>query len=395
MRHRFRTRPPPACQCAGPRAELRDRHEDGHRLHHPSCGGWAPGCGCAAARCSGGGIGPRAWILNAQVPGGYPRLDPDRHLAEIAAAEGLSGPGAGLMTAAEVAAYTTGRDGGVTATVTTGLGVRGWAAAPEPRPRAPGLPVPSPGVRGRRNRDPLAAAPGGGRGLRGRGFGGRRPAPYAEARGHGRGDTAVAAGRVRGDLGGGHQPGTRAAEPFGGGDLREMAVRVEAGIAAGTWALRIQARGPMPPPSTALLHTRTPGPRHTRWWRRWPSSCRSRSSARGPAHWAGRWTRTESMAHPWWLGGTGSGPSSRGRRAPPIICGARTHSPDWPNRVTGRRAPPYGASRVPGASGGPSAGWPGGCTVQPGEARWKPDVPHLVEPPTGRAQRGGFGYGSR
>lgn len=79
----------------------------------------------------GGGIGPRAWILNAQVPGGYPRLDPDRHLAEIATAEGLTGPGAGLMTAADVAAYTTGHDGGATATVTAGLGVRGWAAAPD------------------------------------------------------------------------------------------------------------------------------------------------------------------------------------------------------------------------------------------------------------------------
>ncbi|MFD5679347.1 adenosylcobinamide amidohydrolase [Streptomyces bacillaris] len=117
-------------QCAGPRAELRDRHEDGHHLHLLV---WrlGPGVRVCSSAVLGGGIGPRAWILNAQVPGGYPRLDPDRHLAEIAAAEGLTGPGAGLMTAAEVAAYTTGRDGGVTATVTTGLGVRGWAAAPE------------------------------------------------------------------------------------------------------------------------------------------------------------------------------------------------------------------------------------------------------------------------
>ncbi|MEU3976632.1 adenosylcobinamide amidohydrolase [Streptomyces bacillaris] len=117
-------------QCAGPRAELRDRHEDGHHLHHLV---WrlGPGVRVCSSAVLGGGIGPRAWILNAQVPGGYPRLDPDRHLAEIAAAEGLTGPGAGLMTAAEVAAYTTGHDGGVTATVTTGLGVRGWAAAPE------------------------------------------------------------------------------------------------------------------------------------------------------------------------------------------------------------------------------------------------------------------------
>ncbi|TYR65603.1 adenosylcobinamide amidohydrolase [Streptomyces parvus] len=113
-----------------PRADLRDRHEDGQRLHHLV---WRLGQGvrvCSSA-VLGGGIGPRAWILNAQVPGGYPRLDPDRHLAEIAAAEGLTGPGAGLMTAADVAAYTTARDGGVTATVTAGLGVRGWAAAPE------------------------------------------------------------------------------------------------------------------------------------------------------------------------------------------------------------------------------------------------------------------------
>ncbi|MET8661314.1 MULTISPECIES: adenosylcobinamide amidohydrolase [Streptomyces] len=112
------------------RGELRDRHEDGHRLHHLV---WrlGPGLRVCSSAVLGGGIGTRAWILNAQVPGGYPRLDPDRHLAEIAAAEGLTGPGAGLMTAADVAAYTTGQDGGVTATVTAGLGVRGWAAAPE------------------------------------------------------------------------------------------------------------------------------------------------------------------------------------------------------------------------------------------------------------------------
>lgn len=117
-------------QRGGPRADLRDRNEDGHHLHHLV---WrlGPGVRVCSSAVLGGGIGPRAWILNAQVPGGYPRLDPDRHLAEIAAAEGLTGPGAGLMTAADVAAYTSAHDGGVTATVTTGLGVRGWAAAPD------------------------------------------------------------------------------------------------------------------------------------------------------------------------------------------------------------------------------------------------------------------------
>ncbi|MGW7395130.1 adenosylcobinamide amidohydrolase [Streptomyces cyaneofuscatus] len=121
------------------RGELRDRHEDGHHLHHLV---WrlGPGVRVCSSAVLGGGIGPRAWILNAQVPGGYPRLDPDRHLAEIAASEGLTGPGAGLMTAADVAAYTTGHDGGVTATVTTGLGVRGWAAVPESATRTPHRP---------------------------------------------------------------------------------------------------------------------------------------------------------------------------------------------------------------------------------------------------------------
>lgn len=78
----------------------------------------------------GGGIGPRAWILNAQVPGGYPRMDPEDHLAAIAVDEGLAGPGVGLMTAADVTARTTAAEADVTATVTAGLGVRGWAAAP-------------------------------------------------------------------------------------------------------------------------------------------------------------------------------------------------------------------------------------------------------------------------
>ncbi|MFD5203013.1 adenosylcobinamide amidohydrolase [Streptomyces sp. NPDC058375] len=132
-----RLRPP--AQRGEPRADLRDRHEDGHHLHHLV---WrlGPGVRVCSSAVLGGGIGPRAWILNAQVPGGYPRLDPDRHLAEIAAAEGLTGPGAGLMTAADVAAYTTAHDGGVTATVTAGLGVRGWAAAPELSADVPAAP---------------------------------------------------------------------------------------------------------------------------------------------------------------------------------------------------------------------------------------------------------------
>ncbi|MCX4774654.1 adenosylcobinamide amidohydrolase [Streptomyces sp. NBC_01260] len=121
------------------RGELLARHEDGVDLHHLV---WrlGPGWRVCSSAVLGGGIGPRDWILNAQVPGGYPRMDPDRHLAEIAAAEHLSGPGAGLMTAADVTAYTVAADEGVTATATCGLGVRGWAAAPAEDAGAPPRP---------------------------------------------------------------------------------------------------------------------------------------------------------------------------------------------------------------------------------------------------------------
>ncbi|MFG3137513.1 adenosylcobinamide amidohydrolase [Streptomyces sp. NPDC048211] len=110
------------------RGELLARREEGRELHHLV---WrlGPGWRVCSSAVLGGGIGPRDWILNAQVPGGYPRMDPDRHLAEIAEAERLSGPGAGLMTAADVTAYAVAADQGVTATATCGLGVRGWAAA--------------------------------------------------------------------------------------------------------------------------------------------------------------------------------------------------------------------------------------------------------------------------
>src|SRR5690348_12920255 len=61
----------------------------------------------------GGGIGERRWIVNATVSAGYARMDPDRHLAELAGGLGLSGPGAGLLTAVDVRAATAAGDGGV------------------------------------------------------------------------------------------------------------------------------------------------------------------------------------------------------------------------------------------------------------------------------------------
>ncbi|MCW2912719.1 MAG: adenosylcobinamide amidohydrolase [Actinomycetia bacterium] len=78
----------------------------------------------------GGGIGPASWVLNAQVPGGYSRLDPVAHLSELADDFGLSGPGVGMLTAAAVERLVTRSDEGAEVTATVGLRVPTWAAAP-------------------------------------------------------------------------------------------------------------------------------------------------------------------------------------------------------------------------------------------------------------------------
>ncbi len=77
----------------------------------------------------GGGIGPCEWVLNASVPMSYDRDDPAVHLAEIAAALGLSGPGVGLLTGVDVADVVTGSEGGVRLWATVGLGAPIQAAA--------------------------------------------------------------------------------------------------------------------------------------------------------------------------------------------------------------------------------------------------------------------------
>lgn len=95
---------------------------------------WTPGPGwrMVSSAVLGGGWGERRWVLNAQVPPGYRRTDAAAHLAGLAAGAGVTGPGVGLMTAAEVADRSFAEDGGVQALVTAGIGVHGWAAAPGP-----------------------------------------------------------------------------------------------------------------------------------------------------------------------------------------------------------------------------------------------------------------------
>jgi adenosylcobinamide hydrolase len=98
---------------------------------------WAPGPGwrMVSTAVVGGGIGPRAWWLNAKVAMDYHHPDPAAHVLEIAAAVGAAGgpageaPGVGMLTAADVTRWTCAHEQGVTAVATVGLGLPVWAAA--------------------------------------------------------------------------------------------------------------------------------------------------------------------------------------------------------------------------------------------------------------------------
>ncbi len=104
-----------------------------------------PGWRMLASTVLGGGLGERAWVLNAQVDHDYDRLDPDRHLAELAESLGLDGVGVGMLTAADVSAYGLAVDGGVAALATVAIGFPTWAAAP-PEPLPPTAQPAGPGT---------------------------------------------------------------------------------------------------------------------------------------------------------------------------------------------------------------------------------------------------------
>jgi adenosylcobinamide amidohydrolase len=78
----------------------------------------------------GGGLGPRRWVVNAQVPATYGRRDPDHHLAKLAVSLGLPGRGVGMLTAADVRDARAAHDDGVDVVATVGLGHPIRAAAP-------------------------------------------------------------------------------------------------------------------------------------------------------------------------------------------------------------------------------------------------------------------------
>ncbi|MFC5143496.1 adenosylcobinamide amidohydrolase [Streptomyces aureoversilis] len=132
--------PPPRTSAGLLSTRLLTRVEDGEELHALL---WEAGAGwrMVSSAVLGGGIGERAWLLNAQVSHGYRRTDPERHLAALARDAGANGTGVGLMTAADVSQHVCSHDGGVDAVVTAGVEVRGWAASPAqgaPGPTEPG-----------------------------------------------------------------------------------------------------------------------------------------------------------------------------------------------------------------------------------------------------------------
>lgn len=109
-----------------------------------------PGWRMISTGVVGGGIGRRAWWLNASVARDYARTDPDVHVRELARQFGLApgarlapgtgpdgdaagpdgDPGVGMLTAADVRYRTTADDDGVHVVATVGLGVPVPAAAP-------------------------------------------------------------------------------------------------------------------------------------------------------------------------------------------------------------------------------------------------------------------------
>ncbi|GHH63209.1 adenosylcobinamide amidohydrolase [Streptosporangium violaceochromogenes] len=125
----------------GREVRLSHRVEDGARLASLL---WdlGPGWRAVSSAMVGGGIGPVSWVLNAQVVGGYSRMDPVEHLLEMAP----PGPGVGMLTAAVVDRFTEAADGGARAVATVGLRVPTWAAAPEGVPDPELAPMYLPGT---------------------------------------------------------------------------------------------------------------------------------------------------------------------------------------------------------------------------------------------------------
>lgn len=94
---------------------------------------WPAAMRSIASSPHGGGLGPRRWVVNAQVPAAYSRRDPDRHLSKLGVSLGLPGRGVGMLTAADVRARVEGICEGVEVVATVGLSQPILAADREPQ----------------------------------------------------------------------------------------------------------------------------------------------------------------------------------------------------------------------------------------------------------------------
>lgn len=90
----------------------------------------------ASTASSGGGLGVRRWVINAQVARDYGRCDLHEHGAELAAALKLQGSGVVMFTAADVRRVLRAEDGGVAVEATVGLTRPTWAADDDEPPAA-------------------------------------------------------------------------------------------------------------------------------------------------------------------------------------------------------------------------------------------------------------------
>jgi adenosylcobinamide amidohydrolase len=85
-------------------------------------------CVVISSAAVGGGVGPRRWVINAQVSRGYDRRDLDVHIDELRRHAGLDGNGVGMLTGALVDRATTACVDGVDVTSTVGVTMPEWAA---------------------------------------------------------------------------------------------------------------------------------------------------------------------------------------------------------------------------------------------------------------------------
>lgn len=85
----------------------------------------------ASSASFGGGMALRSWIVNAEVPSSYDRVDVADHAGELRTELDLAGDGVMLLTAASVDTHSIAEDAEVVATATVGLTIPTWAAAPD------------------------------------------------------------------------------------------------------------------------------------------------------------------------------------------------------------------------------------------------------------------------